>query len=396
MSHRYRRFDSVEHFDVVQALARTALGGGRDATSHQIERLATLLLEDGQSKEAESLRGIVKRASRIQSVEPLHVVATTASPQGQKRPKLSPRTPLPVDRDSSAPLCEIIFPGSSQVAPILPLAAQASFESLVHEWRHEDLLYEAGLSVSRSLLLYGLPGTGKTTLALTLASVLGRPAVIARLDGLISSFLGNTARNLGALFEFSNRYDTVLILDEFDAVAKVRDDPNEVGEIKRVVNALLQNLDKRVDLGLTIAITNHEQLLDRAIWRRFEHQIRLDPPNAIARRGIADRHLVHLGSPTSLAKAVTWETERRSGADVKSLVLAIVKARILASEDTPEASLLRAAAQSGARLEHDVLERLDGSDPDLARILLSEGDMSTVEIAQLFGKDRRTVSRWLQ
>ena len=81
-----------------------------------------------------------------------------------------------------------------------------------------------------------------------------------KLDGLVSSFLGTTARNIGNLFAFANRHRCILLLDEFDAIAKVRDDPQEVGEIKRVVNALLQNLDTRRDVGFTIGITNHPKL----------------------------------------------------------------------------------------------------------------------------------------
>src|SRR5207247_10685382 len=104
--------------------------------------------------------------------------------------------------------------------------------------------------------------TGKTRLARWMAAQLELPILLARMDGLVSSFLGTTARNIGNLFGFANRYRCLLLLDEFDALAKLRDDPQEVGEIKRVVNALLQNLDARSDLGLTIGITNHPKLLD--------------------------------------------------------------------------------------------------------------------------------------
>lgn len=385
----------VEHFDVVEALARTALGGGRAAVTRQIERLESVLAADGRATEARSLRGILDRASRVQAVEPLDLVPSAATAT-RALPRLSTKSSIPVDRESSAPLCEVVFPDAGPVQPVLQQRAESAFEGLVNEWTHEEALHAAGLSVSRSLLLYGPPGTGKTTLALNLASRMGRPAVIARLDGLISSFLGNTARNLGALFDFCNRYDTVLVLDEFDAVAKIRDDPNEVGEIKRVVNALLQNLDKRADVGLTIAITNHDQLLDAAIWRRFEHQIRLGLPDAELRRQIADVYLTHLGSPPSLAKAVVWATEGRSGADVRSLVLTLTKAWVLSGMTMSQASLLRAASHNGAHL-HDGADRaLNGSDAELARELAGSAGMTGGEIGQLFDRDRRTVARWMQ
>lgn len=385
----------VEHFDVVEALARTALGGGRAAVTRQIERLESALAADGRANEARSLRGILDRASRVQAVEPLNLVPS-AAPATRTPPRLSTKSSLPVDRETSAPLCEVVFPDAGPAQPILPERAEAAFESLVREWTHEEALHAAGLAVSRSLLLYGPPGTGKTTLALNFASRMNRPAVIARLDGLISSFLGNTARNLGALFDFCNRYDTVLVLDEFDAVAKIRDDPNEVGEIKRVVNALLQNLDKRADVGLTIAITNHDQLLDAAVWRRFEHQIQLGLPDAEVRRQIADVYLTHLGSPPSLAKAVVWATEGRSGADVRSLVLTLTKAWVLSGMTMSQAALLRATSHNGAHLRSDANRALTGSDADLARELADSAGMTGGEIGQLFDRDRRTVARWMQ
>jgi hypothetical protein len=136
-----------------------------------------------------------------------------------------------------------------------------ALDALISEWRRTDELRAMGVEPSRSCLFYGPPGTGKTLTAFTLAGKLGLPVVNARIDGLVSSFLGTTARNVANLFDFANRYRCVLVLDEFDALAKMRDDPHELGEIKRVVNTLLQNLE---GLGLTLAITNHDGLLDPA------------------------------------------------------------------------------------------------------------------------------------
>ncbi|WP_416193505.1 AAA family ATPase [Nitrobacter sp. TKz-YC01] len=137
-------------------------------------------------------------------------------------------------------------------------------------------------------MIYGAPGTGKTRLAYWIARKLDMPILLVKLDGLVSSFLGTTARNIGNLFTFANRYRCVLLLDEFDAIEKVRDDPQEVGEIKRVVNALLQNLDVRQNIGFTIGITNHSKLLDPAVWRRFEIQLEIPKPDFEVRKAIAE------------------------------------------------------------------------------------------------------------
>lgn len=318
----------------------------------------------------------------------------SAVPQLQS---LGVRTALPVDRDSGAPLCEVVFPGRHGALPFVDPNTNAAIDSLLNEWVHRPKLARAGLPTSSSLLLFGPPGTGKTSLALHLASVLDTPAVVARLDGLMSSLLGNTARNLAALFDFCNRYNTVLILDEFDAVAKVRDDPNEVGEVKRVVNALLQNLDRRVGLGLSIGITNHEQLLDSAIWRRFEHQIHLGMPSAEIRLAIAASYLRPLSEAAPLAKTITWATSGQSGADVRTLSLASMKQIVLSGSDRKLIDALRAAANSsGPRVQQRVREALAEPDPKLAQILsTAEVKVGSVELGEIFGRDRRTIARWI-
>lgn len=105
------------------------------------------------------------------------------------------------------------------------------------------------------------------------------PLVIARLDSLISSYLGTTAKNIRSLFEFAQKMPCVLFLDEFDAIAKARDDSNELGELKRVVNSLLQNVDAMSSDSILIAATNHETLLDNAVWRRFGYKLKIEMPD---------------------------------------------------------------------------------------------------------------------
>ncbi|SMQ68378.1 ATPase family associated with various cellular activities (AAA) [Agreia sp. VKM Ac-1783] len=388
----------MENFDVVQALARTALTGSAEAIAKQISRLAERLAESGDSREAKSLRSLLSRSEKRQAIEPIDFIRASVG-EAASIQKLGTRTPLPVDRDTGAPLCEVVFPANQMRGPVLSDTATTAYESLLDEWRHQERLYDAGLPISRSLLIYGPPGTGKTSLAMKIAAQLGRPAVIARLDGLISSLLGTTARNLGALFDFCNSYDTVLILDEFDAVAKIRDDSNEVGEIKRVVNALLQNLDKRTPFGLTIAITNHEQLLDTAIWRRFEHQIFLGLPSLPDRTLIAESQLVHLPDPRPLAKAIGWATEGHSGADVKTLSLSSIKTWVLTdrSDVSQMDALRRALNATGLRLGDGLKAQLQLPDAVLASVL-NEGPLhlGPNELGVIFDRDRRTVARWLQ
>jgi SpoVK/Ycf46/Vps4 family AAA+-type ATPase len=145
----------------------------------------------------------------------------------------------------------------------------------------------------------------------------------------MSSFLGTTSRNIGNLFAFANRHRAILVLDRFDAIAKLRDDPNEVGEIKRVVNTLLQNLDERADKGLTIGITNHPQLLDPAVWRRFELQIQLPKPDLQTRASIAERYAQPLRFTRGQLKLVASILEGASGAEILDVVRSLKKSWIL-------------------------------------------------------------------
>lgn len=384
----------MENFDVIQALARTALAGNPEAIEHQVGRLAERLTDSGDAASARKLRTLITRSKSRQAVEPINLQLSDVATATPTAHRLGPKTALPVDRESGAPLCEVVAPSDRRALPVLPTHAEAAYDSLVREWQHEAELTQYGLPISRTLLIYGPPGTGKTTLALAIATRLGRPAVIARLDGLISSLLGNTARNLGALFDFCNRYDCVLILDEFDAVAKIRDDANEVGEIKRVVNALLQNLDKRTAFGLTIAATNHEKLLDSAVWRRFEHQIQLGLPTYDGRVEIAHRLLERLEDADPLAKAVAGVTAGRSGADVRTLTIAFLKSTVLATHETRSpVGVLREAAQATG-LQSAV--ESGTSDQELARQLNAPPvSLSQSELGMLFGRDRKTISRWL-
>ena len=146
-------------------------------------------------------------------------------------------------------------------------------------YQNADKLHSLGINVSNSLLLYGPPGCGKTKCAYLFAKQLNLPLVIARLDSLISSYLGTTAKNIRSLFEFAQKMPCVLFLDEFDAIAKARDDTNELGELKRVVNSLLQYIDAMSKDSLILAATNHDQLFDPAIWRRFDYKLEIELPD---------------------------------------------------------------------------------------------------------------------
>ena len=158
----------------------------------------------------------------------------------------------------------------------LPATVRASCERFIEEQRRSDLLRSYGVEPRNTILFTGPPGNGKTSLAESLAEALSVPFLIVRYDAIIGSFLGETASRLKHVFEYACSTACVLFFDEFDAVGKERGDIHETGEIKRVVNSLLLQMDAVPSWTIIVAATNHAELLDRAAWRRF--QIRLEIP----------------------------------------------------------------------------------------------------------------------
>lgn len=159
---------------------------------------------------------------------------------------------------------------------ILPDYVRGACQDLVNEQSRSDLLQSYGIEPRNKLLLIGPPGNGKTSLAEAIAEALMVPFLTVRYESIIGSYLGETALRLTKLFEYAKTRECVLFFDEFETLGKERGDVHETGEVKRVVSSLLMQIDSLPSYVITIAATNHDTLLDKAAWRRF--QIRLEMP----------------------------------------------------------------------------------------------------------------------
>ena len=166
----------------------------------------------------------------------------------------------PVDTKSRQPLVEEQSWPSNPI--FLDEPARRTFETFLSDARNAEHLSAKGLASNLCMLLSGPPGTGKSLLAGHVAAQLDRPFYIARLDSVISSLLGDTAKNIRNVFDFVPRQRAVLFLDEMDAIAKLRDDRHELGELKRVVNTVIQGLDALDKSTIVVAATNHPHLLN--------------------------------------------------------------------------------------------------------------------------------------
>lgn len=242
--------------------------GGLDKNKDKVQKYSALLAEklkdDGENQLAERVLKLLQK----RSIHPVYLDEFCIKP---------------VDQDSRLDMVDIYFARDTECTQqiILPDITERKIKQFVDVSQNKNKLLAAGIESLDSLLLYGPPGCGKTSVARYVSGELQLPLVTARLDGLVSSLLGSTAKNIRKVFDYAKERPCILFLDEFDAIAKARGDQHEVGELKRVVNSLLQNIDEFLGSGtnILIAATNHENLLDPAVWRRFNSVIEVPKPS---------------------------------------------------------------------------------------------------------------------
>ncbi len=250
------------------------------------KKLAEKLKEDGNEQLAKGIRNLLNnKAVTSLSMEQLLNTA-------------------PVDPESKMSIIDIFNPLSADLKIVLPETIEKKVQNFIRVIENTDKIKKMGLDAQNSLLLYGAPGVGKTTIAKFISKKTGLPLITARLDAVISSLLGNTSKNIRKIFEYADSKPCILFLDEFDAIAKARDDQHEMGELKRVINSLLQNIDLFTQNNILIAATNHPELLDKAIWRRFNTVIEVGQPDA---NGINELIKMYLGKFSE-----NFETDKKS------------------------------------------------------------------------------------
>ncbi|MFT9291445.1 AAA family ATPase [Gluconobacter oxydans] len=303
---------------------------------------------------------------------------------------------LPRDAGSRLPLIE---EGQWPTTPIM-LGGEAghTISQFIEDAKHIGLLAEKGVSARLGLLLYGPPGTGKSLLAGHIAASLKRPFYIVRLDSLISSRLGETAKNIRGIFEFVPTRNAVLFLDEMDAIAKLRDDRHELGELKRVVNTVLQGLDSLTDDVVTIGATNHPHLLDPAIWRRFPYKVEMTLPEEEVRRSLWQHFLFQNSDKREESDLLARASDGLNGADIENIALAARRRSILGNREPSLAQILLAVQSSRAGNPRLLTNReLDTVDKKTLTLFLHDkAGVKVADIAGIVGVSRQMVHRYLK
>jgi len=210
----------------------------------------------------------------------------------------------------------------------------AAATELVEEHRRSELLRSHGIEPRNRVLLEGAPGNGKTSLAEAIAAESMLPFYVVRYEGIISSFLGETAGRIDHVFEFARTRRCVLFFDEFDTIAKERSDTHETGEIKRVVSTLLLQIDRLPAHVIVVAATNHAELLDRAAWRRFQLRLSMTPPSREQATRFLERLSAGLGGELGLSpRTLADKLAGASYAELEGFALDVRRRFVLALPD---------------------------------------------------------------
>lgn len=305
------------------------------------------LIRAGSDADTEEFRAAAEELIRLERDKKHHLLANDLERllYGQRstaaRPPRAVAQESPRDRERGLELLEFREPLRDLADIVISDDNRSVLQETLLEQSRTELLGSYGLRPLSRLLFCGPPGCGKTLAAEVLATELGLPLATVRFDAVVSSFLGETASNLRKVFDFLASQRVVALFDEFDAIGKEREDPTEHGELKRVVNSYLQMVDAYRGKSLLVAATNHERVLDQAIWRRFDEVLFFDKPNLEQIRQLLQvklrsvRHDLPLDDPGFLTHFTGF-----TQADIERVLIRAIKAMALKGRQFLTADLI--------------------------------------------------------
>jgi AAA+ superfamily predicted ATPase len=308
--------------DLLISLVRAGVSGD----AHTVRRTVDAIVAEERAKQHNVL---ADRLERVAEKSPMNGAPSIVRP------------PQDAGRGAREFLSEIM-PRRRLDELMLPELTRRAVDQLAEEQQRASLLRSHSLEPRHRVLLVGPPGNGKTTLAEAIAESLAVPFFVVRYEAMIGSFLGETAARLKRVFDYARTTPCVLFFDEFDAVGKERGDTHETGEIKRVVTSLLMQVDDLPSYVVVVAATNHAELLDRAVWRRFQLRLTLPAPTqkqlAAFIASLAGRRDLKLGMPTEqIIKALG----RVSYSEAEEFLLDVARRMVLSAGERPVTEIVR-------------------------------------------------------
>jgi hypothetical protein len=302
---------------------------------------------------------------------------------------------LPVDIESRLDTVDISVPIKDEIRLYLPGGTANRVRDFIDSVLHFDKLAAAKAALPLRLLIYGQPGTGKTQTARWIAGELGLPLLTTRCDTVISSLLGQTSKNLRRVFDYAEQRPCILFLDEFDALASARGNERDIGELQRVVIALLQNIDALSQHTIVVAASNHESLLDPAVWRRFPFQVPLPLPDELLRAEMWQA-MLDVYAPENLDFAtLTDKSGGAAGSLIEQVSLDAKRHAILRGLPTVDSGeLFRRLALSMALANGDTMASL-GDEIHLLRKWDAK-IFSLRELARLYNMSTRQINHYIQ
>lgn len=293
--------------DLLLSLVRAGATGDREALRSSVEAVVA----EERSKNHHILADRLQRA--------LNAVSVTSSATARQQ----------VAQSGKDTILEAV-PKRRLDELILPLPVNQQIRQLVEEQHRADLLRAHGMQPRHRVLLSGPPGNGKTSLAEAIAEAMAVQFFTVRYDALVGSYLGETNSRLSRLFDYARTVPCVLLFDEFDFIGKERGDVHETGEIKRVVSFLLMQIDALPSYVVAVAATNHAELLDRAVWRRFQLRLAMPEPSLETLAVFLDRQIQSWPEAAGIeAKALALELGRISFAEALEFCQSVRRQHIL-------------------------------------------------------------------
>lgn len=294
---------------------------------------------------------------------------------------------LPVDDESRLSLLKVFKGSPNREAPLLSPKLEESLGQLIQERKQADRLAALGLTPTRSAIFVGQPGVGKTLTARWVAAQLGVSLYVLDLTAVMSSLLGRSGSNLRAALDFAKRSPCVLLLDEIDGIAKRRSDDADVGELKRLVTVILQEVDEWPATGLLLAATNHPELIDPALWRRFDLVVEFKAPEAAAVKDAIKRFLgPDLALFARWIEILAFAFRGQSFSDIEREIQRFRRAVALGT--TPDADLIEEFIKARA-LSLDRQGRID-----MAILLAKQTRLSQHSISDITGVSRDTIRKY--